>query len=74
MPKGPFDRVVKHNVLCRNAMEYDLLAALRLAPMYRLERLLLLIAASTLVTEAAFAQGTTITSLNTQDTLIRGPI
>jgi hypothetical protein len=36
---------------------------LRLAPMNRLERLLLLIAASMLLTELAFLQGTTITSL-----------
>jgi hypothetical protein len=33
-----------------------------------MERILLLIAASTLLTEAAFAQGKTITSLNTKDT------
>jgi hypothetical protein len=49
-------------------MEYDLLAVLSLASMYRSERLLLLIAASTLLTEAVFAQGSTITSLNTTDT------
>jgi hypothetical protein len=41
---------------------------LSLAPIKCLEPLLLLIAASTLLAEAAFSQGTTITSLNTQDT------
>ena len=49
-------------------MEFNLHAAISLALMNRLERILLLIAASTLLTEAAFAQGTTITSLNTTDT------
>ncbi len=41
---------------------------LGLAPMKLLERLLLLIAASTLLTEVAFPQGATIASLSTQDT------
>lgn len=49
-------------------MSHNLLAALSLAPMNRLQRILLPIAASTLLTEVAFAQGTTINLLNTQDT------
>jgi hypothetical protein len=49
-------------------MGHNLLAALSPAPMNRLQRILLPIAVSTLLTEVAFAQGTTITSLNTQVT------
>jgi hypothetical protein len=60
--KGSFSRI--GFFLSRTSCEGVIMGyGLRLAPMNRLERLLLLIAASMLLAELAFFQGTTITSL-----------